>query len=164
MTSDSADGQAGDDFVLVVNGPNLNLLGTREPGVYGSRTLVEIVADLEATAGAADPPLRIEHIQSNHEGHLVDAIQTLGPTATGIIINPAALTHYSIALRDALAAVGTAAIEVHLSNIHAREQFRHHSVVAPVVLGQIAGLGPDGYRLALQHLIARRGAALEGKQ
>jgi 3-dehydroquinate dehydratase II len=164
MTSDSAEGQAGEDFVLVLNGPNLNLLGTREPGVYGSTTLVEIVADLEATAGAADPPLRIEHVQSNHEGHLVDAIQALGPRAAGIIINPAALTHYSIAVRDALAAVGTATIEVHLSNIHAREQFRHHSVVAPVVLGQIAGLGPDGYRLALQHLIARRRLAREGKR
>ena len=164
MTSDSADGHAGTDFVLVLNGPNLNLLGTREPGVYGSKTLVEIMADLETMAGAADPPLRIEHVQSNHEGHLVDAIQTLGPTAAGIIINPAALTHYSIALRDALAAIGAAAIEVHLSNIHAREEFRHHSVVAPVVLGQIAGLGPDGYRLALDYLIARRGLAPEGKR
>jgi 3-dehydroquinate dehydratase II len=164
MTSDSAEGQAGDDFVLVLNGPNLNLLGTREPGIYGGTTLVQIVADLETMAGAADPPLRIEHIQSNHEGHLVDAIQALGPTAAGIIINPAALTHYSIALRDALAAVGTATIEVHLSNIHAREEFRHHSVVAPVVLGQIAGLGPDGYRLALHYLLARRGLAREGKR
>ena len=162
MTSDSAEGQAGVDFVLVLNGPNLNLLGTREPGVYGSTTLVEIVADLESMAGAADPPLRIEHVQSNHEGHLVDAIQALGPTAAGIIINPAALTHYSIALRDALAAVSTATIEVHLSNIHAREEFRHDSVVAAVVLGQIAGLGPAGYRLALQHLIARRRLAREG--
>ncbi len=144
------------EHVLVLNGPNLNLLGTREPGVYGRTTLAEIVDDLETLAGGADPPLRIEHVQSNHEGHLVDAIQTLGPTSAGIIINPAALTHYSIALRDALAAVGAPTVEVHLSNIHAREEFRHHSVVAPVVLGQIAGLGPDGYRLALLHLIARR--------
>ena len=144
------------DYVLLLNGPNLNLLGTREPGVYGSATLAEIVADVERTAGDADPPLRIEHVQSNHEGILVDAIQTLGPSAVGIIINPAALTHYSIALRDALAAVGRPTIEVHLSNIHAREEFRHHSVVAPVVLGQIAGLGSDGYRLALHHLIALR--------
>ena len=149
-------GQVEGDYVLVLNGPNLNLLGTREPGVYGSTTLAEIVADLVIVAQNAVPPLRIEGIQSNHEGHLVDMIQTLGPRATGIIINPGALTHYSIALRDALAAVGTATIEVHLSNIHAREEFRHHSVIAPVVLGQIAGLGPDGYRLALQHLIARR--------
>ena len=164
MTSDSAEGPAGKDFVLVLNGPNLNLLGTREPGVYGSRTLTEIVADLAAIGFSADPPLRIEHVQSNHEGELVDAIQTLGPTAEGIIINPAALTHYSIALRDALVAVGTPTIEVHLSNIHAREEFRHHSVVAPVVLGQIAGLGPDGYRLALHSLIARRGSSREAKR
>jgi 3-dehydroquinate dehydratase II len=144
------------DYVLVLNGPNLNLLGSREPGVYGSTTLAEIVADLETVTDGADASLRIEHVQSNHEGTLVDTIQTLGPSAVGIIINPGALTHYSIALRDALAAVGTPAIEVHLSNIHAREEFRHHSVVAPVVLGQIAGFGPDGYRLALLHLIARR--------
>jgi 3-dehydroquinate dehydratase-2 len=156
VTSQPAAGQVEGDYVLVLNGPNLNLLGTREPGVYGSMTLAEILSDLEAVALSADPPLRIEHVQSNHEGNLVDAIQTLGPSSAGIIINPGALTHYSIALRDALAAVGTATIEVHLSNIHAREEFRHHSVIAPVVLGQIAGLGSDGYRLALHHLIARR--------
>ena len=156
MTSQPAAGQVEGDYVLVLNGPNLNLLGTREPGVYGSMTLAEILSDLEVVALSADPPLRIEHVQSNHEGNLVDAIQTLGPSSAGIIINPGALTHYSIALRDALAAVGTATIEVHLSNIHAREEFRHHSVIAPVVLGQIAGLGSDGYRLALHHLIARR--------
>jgi 3-dehydroquinate dehydratase-2 len=163
MTSDAAEDQVRDGYVLVLNGPNLNLLGTREPDVYGRTTLAEIVADLEPLAHGADPPLRIEHVQSNHEGHLVDAIQTLGPSAVGIIINPAALTHYSIALRDALAATGAPTIEVHLSNIHAREEFRHHSVVAPVVLGQIAGLGPDGYRLALHHLIARHQATREEK-
>jgi len=152
------------DYVLVLNGPNLNLLGTREPGVYGNTTLPEIVADLETLACGTDPPLRIEHVQSNHEGILVDAIQRLGPVAVGIIINLAALTHYSIALRDALAAVGTPTIEVHLSNIHAREEFRHHSVVAPIILGQIAGLGPDGYRLALLHLIARRDASREAQR
>jgi 3-dehydroquinate dehydratase II len=152
------------EYVLVLNGPNLNLLGTREPGVYGSTTLSQIVTDMESLTDGADPPLRIEHVQSNHEGVLVDAIQTLGPSAVGIIINPAALTHYSIALRDALAAVGTPAIEVHLSNIHAREEFRHHSVVAPVVLGQIAGFGQDGYRLALLHLVARRDLLREAKR
>jgi 3-dehydroquinate dehydratase-2 len=156
VTDEPAAEQVESDFVLVLNGPNLNLLGTREPDVYGRMTLAEIVSDLAAEALGADPPLRIEHVQSNHEGHLVDTIQTLGPRSVGIIINPGALTHYSIALRDALAAVGTATIEVHLSNIHAREEFRHHSVVAPVVLGQIAGLGADGYRLALHHLIGRR--------
>lgn len=152
------------DHVLVLNGPNLNLLGTREPNVYGSTTLSQIIADMETVTDGADPPLRIEHVQSNHEGVLVDAIQTLGPSAVGIIINPGALTHYSISLRDALAAVGTPTIEVHLSNIHAREEFRHHSVVAPVVLGQIAGFGPDGYRLALLHLIARRDLSRVAKQ
>jgi 3-dehydroquinate dehydratase-2 len=149
-------GQVEGDYVLVLDGPNLNLLGTREPGIYGTTTLAEIVADLATVALSANPPLRIEHVQTNHEGHLVDTIQRLGPSAVGIIINPGALTHYSIAIRDALASVGAATIEVHLSNIHAREEFRHHSVISPVVLGQIAGLGPDGYRLALQHLIARR--------
>jgi 3-dehydroquinate dehydratase II len=156
VTGQPAAGQVEGDYVLVLNGPNLNLLGSREPGVYGGMTLAEILSDLEAVALSADPPLRIEHVQSNHEGNLVDAIQTLGPSSAGIIINPGALTHYSIALRDALAAVGTATVEVHLSNVHAREEFRHHSVIAPVVLGQIAGLGSDGYRLALHHLIARR--------
>ena len=156
MTNEPGVGQLEGDYVLVLNGPNLNLLGTREPSVYGRTTLAEIAAELATVALSADPPLRIEHVQSNHEGHLVDTIQTLGPGSAGIIINPGALTHYSIALRDALAAVGISTIEVHLSNIHAREEFRHHSVIAPVVLGQIAGLGPDGYRLALQHLIASR--------
>jgi 3-dehydroquinate dehydratase II len=156
VTNEPGVGQVESDYVLVINGPNLNLLGTREPGVYGRTTLAEIAAELATVALSADPPLRIEHVQSNHEGNLIDTIQTLGPGSVGIIINPGALTHYSIALRDALAAVSVATIEVHLSNIHAREEFRHHSVIAPVVLGQIAGLGPDGYRLALHHLIARR--------
>ena len=150
------DGSEGAPYILVLNGPNLNLLGTREPTIYGRETLADIVARLEAMARAAHPPLQIRHVQSNHEGVLVDAIQELGPAAAGIIINPAALTHYSIALRDALAAVGVATIEVHLSNIHAREEFRHHSVVAPVAIGQIAGLGGDGYLLALRYLIDRR--------
>jgi 3-dehydroquinate dehydratase II len=156
VTNEPAPERVEGDYVLVLNGPNLNLLGTREPNVYGRTTLADIVSDLATEALSADPPLRIEHVQSNHEGHLVDTIQRLGPRAVGIIINPGALTHYSIAIRDSLAAVGTATIEVHLSNIHAREEFRHHSVVAPVVLGQIAGLGSDGYRLALHHLMARR--------
>jgi 3-dehydroquinate dehydratase-2 len=164
VTSEPALKKLEDDYVLVLNGPNLNLLGTREPGIYGSTTLADILVELEEVALSADPPLRIEHVQSNHEGHLIDAIHTLGPKATGIIINPGALTHYSIALRDALSAVGTTTVEVHLSNIHAREAFRHHSVVAPVALGQIAGLGPDGYRLALQHLITRCRLSREEKR
>jgi 3-dehydroquinate dehydratase II len=152
------------DYVVVLNGPNLNLLGTREPGVYGRTTLAEIMSELADLAAAAAPPVAIRHVQSNHEGALVDAIQELGPGSLGIIINPAALTHYSIALRDALAAVGVPAIEVHLSNIHAREEFRHRSVVAPVVVGQIAGLGADGYRLALDYLLRRRSSSSEMPQ
>jgi 3-dehydroquinate dehydratase-2 len=149
-------------YLLVLNGPNLNRLGVRDPSHYGSTTLPEIVADLERIAAAAHPPPRIEHRQSNYEGTLVDLIQELGPDALGIIINPGALTHYSIALRDALADVGTPAIEVHLSNIHAREEFRHRSVIAPVAVGQIAGLGADGYRLALQYFLDKHaGGAAE---
>jgi 3-dehydroquinate dehydratase-2 len=152
MTETTPPTQDGDSYILVLNGPNLNLLGTREPGVYGSTTLNQIIDDLTTFAAQAQPPAAIRHVQSNHEGVLVDTIQQLGPGAIGIIINPGALTHYSIALRDALAAVARPTIEVHLSNIHAREEFRHHSVVAPVVAGQIAGLGPKGYELAFRFL------------
>ena len=140
-------------LVLVLHGPNLNLLGTREPHIYGATTLAEIDAGLGAIGAAADPPVRVECVQSNHEGILIDAVQTIGPTACAIIANPGGLTHYSIALRDALAATGRPVVEVHLSNIHAREAFRHRSVVAPIAVGQIAGLGADGYRLALRYVI-----------
>ncbi len=134
--------------ILVLHGPNLNLLGTREPGVYGSTTLSDIDAALHARAAE----LRIDlHIgQSNHEGVLVDTIHAQASRSDGIIINPGAFTHYSYALRDALAAVGTPTVEVHLSNVYAREAFRHHSVIAPVVAGQITGLGWHGYLLALR--------------
>lgn len=155
MSGRDASGPVTGRYVLVLNGPNLNLLGAREPGIYGSMTLSEIVDDLAALARTCQPSVAIRHIQSNHEGILIDAIQELGPGSSGIIINPGAFTHYSVAIRDALAAVAAPTVEVHLSNIHAREAFRHQSVVAPVVLGQIAGLGPDGYRLALRHLIER---------
>lgn len=147
--------------ILVLNGPNLNLLGMREPGHYGSTTLPEIVNGLRDLADSLSPGLHLEHLQSNHEGVLVDAVQQIGPTAIGIVINPGALTHTSIALRDAFSAVGTPTVEVHISNIHARESFRHHSYIAPVVIGQIAGLGPEGYRLALRFLIERHLAKKE---
>jgi len=142
-------------YVLVLNGPNLNLLGSREPAHYGSTTLSDIVEELRGLATRFDPPVQIDHLQTNHEGALVDAIQQRGPDAIGIIINPGAWTHYSIAIRDALSAVATPTIEVHISNIHAREEFRHRSVIAPVVIGQIAGLGARGYHLALHFLVDR---------
>ena len=151
-----------DPFVLVLNGPNLNLLGTREPDVYGSTTLADIVASLVARGAAADPPVAIDHVQSNHEGALIDAIHERGAQALGVIINPGALTHTSIAIRDALAAVGALAVEVHLSNIQAREEFRHHSVIAPAVTGQIAGLGGTSYLLALEYIVGH-GADRRGK-
>lgn len=138
---------------LVLNGPNLNLLGTREPAIYGETTLPDIIAALEAQAAGADPPASIKAIQSNHEGELVDAIQVHGPTSNAIIINPGALSHYSIAIRDALTGVGAPVIEVHISNIHAREEFRHHSVISAIARGQVVGLGVDGYRLALDYCL-----------
>ena len=140
-------------YVLVLNGPNLNLLGTREPGYYGRTTLTGIIETLESDAARAEPPVAIRHLQSNHEGILVDAIQQDGPGAIGLIINPGALTHYSVALRDAIAGVGVPTVEVHISNIHAREEFRHHSFIAAVAKGQIAGLGATGYRLALAYFL-----------
>lgn len=147
--------------MLVLNGPNLNLLGTRQPDVYGSTTLDQIVAGLIAVAGGFNPPTEIVHVQSNHEGTLVDAIQQRGPESLGIMINPGALTHYSIALRDALATIAVPIVEVHLSNIHARETFRHQSVIAPVCDGQIAGLGAESYRLALLYLQSRLNSSPE---
>jgi 3-dehydroquinate dehydratase-2 len=134
--------------VLVIHGPNLNLLGRREIEIYGSLTLDEINKMIEKEA--ADCGLEVEFFQSNHEGAIVDRIQETVGAFDCIIINPAAYTHYSIAVRDALAAVRVPAIEVHLSNIHSRDEFRHKSVTAPVAQGQIAGFGPDSYLLAVR--------------
>ena len=141
--------------ILVLNGPNLNLLGTREPEIYGSLTLEDINERLCRRAEAAG--LDMECLQSNYEGVLVDAIQAAQGTMDYIILNAAAFTHYSIAIRDAIAAIDVPVIEVHLSNIHRREEFRHKSVIAPVVLGQIAGLGAESYMAALEAIICRMG-------
>jgi 3-dehydroquinate dehydratase-2 len=138
--------------VLVINGPNLNLLGTREPAKYGTTTLSEIETRLAQLGASFDPRIDVECVQSNHEGALVDTIQERGRVSDGIIINAGALTHYSIAIRDALAMCACPIIELHITNIHAREEFRHHSVIAAIATGQIAGLGVYGYEAALHFL------------
>ncbi|MFN2135897.1 MAG: type II 3-dehydroquinate dehydratase [Candidatus Promineifilaceae bacterium] len=137
--------------VLVLHGPNLNLLGTREPEVYGHTSLSDI--DEAIRRAGADAGVKVRIMQSNHEGLLIDAIHEAAEYAAGILINPGAYTHSSYALRDAISATGLVTVEVHLSNIHAREAFRQHSVIAPVCVGQIAGFGWRSYLLGLQALV-----------
>ena len=137
--------------ILVLNGPNLDMLGVREPGVYGSETLADLerlVTEHGERRGAA-----VACFQSNSEGGIVDKLHSAMGVYDGIVINPGAYTHYSIAIRDAIAAIKLPAVEVHLSNVYGREEFRHTSVIAPVCVGQIAGLGKIGYRLALEALM-----------
>ena len=137
--------------IKVINGPNLNMIGIREKEVYGRQTYADLVEYV--TAEAEKLGAEVEFFQSNHEGDLIDAVQTASEDFDAIIINPAAYTHTSIAIRDAIAGIGLPVIEVHLSNVHAREEFRHRSLLAPVCLGQILGFGADGYRLGIEALV-----------
>jgi 3-dehydroquinate dehydratase II len=137
--------------ILIIHGPNLHLLGTREPGVYGKTTLAQINARLRKIAAAAKARLTV--FQSNHEGQIVDSICASRGVFDGIVINPAAYTHTSVAIRDAIAACGVACVEVHLSNIYSREQFRQKSLMSPVCRGTIMGFGPASYYLGLQALM-----------
>lgn len=141
--------------LLLVNGPNLNLLGTREPDVYGRDTLADVEALVLSTA--AEAGLEVRAVQSNHEGVLIDAIHAAREDCAGIVINPGALTHTSIALRDALLAVELPVAEVHLSNVHSREPFRHHSYVSDIASCVVVGAGVHGYAFAVQHLARRLG-------
>jgi len=139
--------------ILVVHGPNLNLLGKREPEIYGTQTLADIDADLAALA--KDLGVEVESVQSNHEGELIDRIQEAMGHADGILINPGGFTHSSIALRDALVATDLPVVEIHLSNVYARESFRQLSYVSPIAVGVISGLGAQGYQFGLEALVKR---------
>ncbi len=139
--------------ILVLHGPNLNLLGRREPGVYGAGTLDDVRARVEAVA--AELGVELEHFQSNGEGALIDRIHQAMGRADGIVFNPGGYTHTSVALRDALAGTAIPFVEVHISNVHAREPFRHKSLLAAVALGQVAGFGLESYTLGLRGLVAR---------
>jgi len=137
--------------ILLVNGPNLNLLGRRQPEIYGTTTLSELEGNLSRSA--ADAGYELVSFQSNHEGEILDFIHKEAASAQGMIINPGAYAHHSVAIRDAIVAIGVKTIEVHISNVYAREEFRHRSLLAPVCVGQISGLGLDGYEAALKWLV-----------
>jgi len=139
------------DAILLLNGPNLDRLGTREPAIYGGSSLEEVVRSVQE----AFPGIRIDHVQSNHEGVLVEAIHGAVGRYRGVVLNAGGYSHTSVALRDAVAAADIPVVEVHLSNLLAREPFRHVSLVGAVCLGSIMGLGADGYRLAVSHLLQR---------
>ena len=145
--------------ILVLNGPNLNMLGTREPQIYGSATLDDINDLIRARASQLNVD-EIAFLQSNFEGELVTAIQNARNRYDFILLNAGALTHYSIALRDAISSVDVPVIEIHISNVHAREEFRHRSVIAPVVLGQVVGFGIDGYLAALDLAVRKLGGTV----
>lgn len=138
--------------ILVLHGANLNMLGLREPNIYGSNTLKEINDRL--TQDAIELGVSLSFLQSNHEGVLIDAIHAAFEVQQGILINPGAFTHTSVAIRDAIAAVNIPTVEVHLSNIHKREEFRQHSFIAPIAIGQISGFGAESYSLGLRALVA----------
>ena len=137
--------------IMVINGPNINMLGTREPEIYGSLTLEDIINEINDYAKTLG--VEIETFQSNVEGEIVTSVQKAKNDCCGIVINPAAYTHTSVAIRDAIAAVGLPCVEVHLSNIHNREEFRKNSLTAPVCIGQIAGFGVNSYKLGLKALV-----------
>ncbi|MFB9375790.1 type II 3-dehydroquinate dehydratase [Kineococcus gynurae] len=139
--------------ILVLNGPNLNRLGKRQPEVYGTTTLADVTADLEGLA--AELGVSVEVRQTNHEGEMLDWVHAAADDGDPVVLNPAAWTHTSVALRDACAELRAGLVEVHLSNVHARESFRAHSYITPVATGVIAGLGVEGYRLALRFLAGR---------
>ena len=138
------------NIIIVINGPNLNMLGKREPGIYGGKTLKDIEND--CLQAGADLGFAVEFRQSNHEGVLVDWLHEAGERAAGVVINPGAYSHTSIALHDAIRAISTPVVEVHISNIHAREEFRHKSMVSPAAKGMVCGYGPYGYVMALHAL------------